>query len=446
MGGYRAERNDLLKFIADNGIKNVVFMACDDHLGRINELLYSPTGQIDDQSSYKVLPGVISVVDGPMGATGPDQVTDHGFANIKAISDLLVTRQLNAGVNPVGLDPLTTPGLSNVWREGDATAAIAPKPVDFLSPDTFNYAVMEVTSDGILNVALRGIDSYPVNSFPSPSALNQPKDILRFSIDGNIDKRPIVYQSSAPSGIIYEGDSLSFKITRQDLNIGSKVYWQFAGTGINAYDFADGKTSGSATFGTDGLANLTTSLVRDNISEGEEHLEVHFFSDAAMSKEVAPKAQFLIKEASLTVATDGRDQITGTMADETLSGVPLGSLLKGRGTIDQLIGGGGNDRFILGDASGRFYDDGDNATSGSTDYAFIKDFAAGDLIQLAGRASDYILGTARVEGITGTAIYARNPLKPVAARVGATDEWIGFIQSVDNSPLNLANTSQFNFV
>ena len=446
MGGYRAERNDLLKFIADNGIKNVVFMACDDHLGRINELLYSPTGQIDDQSSYKVLPGVISIVDGPMGATGPDSNTDHGFANIKAISDLLVTRQLNAGVNPVGLDPLTTPGLSNVWREGDATAAIAPKPVDFLSPDTFNYAVMEVTSDGILNVALRGIDSYPVNSFPSPSALNQPKDILRFSIDGNIDKRPIVYQSSAPSGIIYEGDSLSFKITRQDLNIGSKVYWQFAGTGINAYDFADGKTSGSATFGTDGLANLTTSLVRDNISEGEEHLEVHFFSDAAMSKEVAPKAQFLIKEASLTVATDGRDQITGTMADETLSGVPLGSLLKGRGTIDQLIGGGGNDRFLLGDASGRFYDDGDNATSGSLDYAIIKDFAAGDQIQLAGRASDYILGSARVEGFTGTAIYARNPLKPVAARVGATDEWIGFIQSVDNSPLNLANTSQFNFV
>ena len=154
----------------------------------------------------------------------------------------------------------------------------------------------------------------------------------------------------------------------------------------------------------------------------------------------------LIKETSLTVATDGRDQITGTIADETLSGVPLGSLLKGRGTIDQLIGGGGNDRFLLGDASGRFYDDGDNATSGSTDYAFIKDFAAGDLIQLAGRASDYILGTARVEGFTGTAIYARNPLKPVSARVGPTDEWIGFVQSIDNSPLNLANASQFSFV
>ena len=41
-GGYRAERNDLLKFIADNGIRGVVFMASDDHQNRINELTYMP--------------------------------------------------------------------------------------------------------------------------------------------------------------------------------------------------------------------------------------------------------------------------------------------------------------------------------------------------------------------------------------------------------------------
>ena len=46
-GGYRAERNELLKFIADNGIKNVVFLATDDHLLRIDELTYSlPTEEI----------------------------------------------------------------------------------------------------------------------------------------------------------------------------------------------------------------------------------------------------------------------------------------------------------------------------------------------------------------------------------------------------------------
>src|ERR1019366_8337452 len=38
VGGYRAERNALLKFIADNQIRNVVFLATDDHQNRINEL------------------------------------------------------------------------------------------------------------------------------------------------------------------------------------------------------------------------------------------------------------------------------------------------------------------------------------------------------------------------------------------------------------------------
>src|SRR5262249_37215392 len=56
MGGYRAERNQLLKFIADNHIRNVIFIATDDHQNRINELSYSPTGDTGNQSSYVKVP------------------------------------------------------------------------------------------------------------------------------------------------------------------------------------------------------------------------------------------------------------------------------------------------------------------------------------------------------------------------------------------------------
>src|SRR5262249_37223791 len=69
MGGYRAERNDLLKFIADNHITNVVFLSTDDHQNRINELYYSPTGHTGDQSSYVKVPFTFSIVCGPLGAT-----------------------------------------------------------------------------------------------------------------------------------------------------------------------------------------------------------------------------------------------------------------------------------------------------------------------------------------------------------------------------------------
>jgi len=66
MGGYRAERNALLKFIAHHGIHNVVFLATDDHQNRINELLYSPTGQTGDQTTYIKVPYCFEIVCGPL--------------------------------------------------------------------------------------------------------------------------------------------------------------------------------------------------------------------------------------------------------------------------------------------------------------------------------------------------------------------------------------------
>jgi len=184
MGGYRAERNDLLKFIADNGITNVVFLSSDDHQGRINDVLYvaDPTKSPTDQNSYVKVPGVLSITDGPIGATGPDLNTDHSFSAVKKLADALASKQISKGVDPIGLDPQNI-RLFNVWREGDSTASIDPKPVDFYSADTFNFAILEVTFEGVLNVTLRGVDSYAKNSFPVPSDSNQPRDILRFSID-----------------------------------------------------------------------------------------------------------------------------------------------------------------------------------------------------------------------------------------------------------------------
>jgi len=185
-GGYRAERNEILKFIADNGIKNVVFIASDDHTVRLNELTYmpDPTKDPTNPANYKALDGVIHIVDGPFGATGPDTVTDHSFANVKALADALALKQRNAGLNPVGLDP-SYRGLFNVYREGDPTAASAPKPFDFFSPDTFTYVSLDVAADGVLNVAMKGINSYAQNSFPEPAAAGQSRTILSFSVDPN---------------------------------------------------------------------------------------------------------------------------------------------------------------------------------------------------------------------------------------------------------------------
>lgn len=183
MGEYRAERNAIMKFIADHQITNVVFLSTDDHQDRINELDYSPTGQTADQSSYVRVPGnVFEIVEGPIGAGGPDAIVDHTFANIKSIADSLAGQQQAHGIDPIGLDP-DYPGLYDVYREGDADADSLRQPADFYSPDTFNYAILEISADGkTLTVNSYGIDSYAANSFPEPSASNTIRRILGFKV------------------------------------------------------------------------------------------------------------------------------------------------------------------------------------------------------------------------------------------------------------------------
>jgi uncharacterized protein YjiK/phosphodiesterase/alkaline phosphatase D-like protein len=183
MGGYRAERNALLKFIADNNIINVVFLSTDDHQNRINELYYSPSGQTDVQSSYVKVPYTFSIVCGPLGATGPETITDHSFANIKAIANSVATAQVGAGVDPIGLE--NYPGLHNLVREGDPTAGINPQPVDFYSPDTFNFTVLDVSANGrTLTVSSVGMNATAQNAGIEYANGPQARTIFSFQIDG----------------------------------------------------------------------------------------------------------------------------------------------------------------------------------------------------------------------------------------------------------------------
>lgn len=183
IGGYRAERNELLKFVADNTISNVVFLTTDDHQNRINEILYSPSGQTGVQSSYVPVPSCFEIVAGPLGATGPDGITDHSFESLKKIADSLAAAEKQAGVDPIGLDP-KYPGLHHVFREGDPLADKLRQPIDFYSPDTFNLAVLSVTADGkTLTVKTVGRPSTTVNSFLEADALLPARTILSFQVD-----------------------------------------------------------------------------------------------------------------------------------------------------------------------------------------------------------------------------------------------------------------------
>lgn len=195
IGGYRAERNSLLKFIADNHINNVVFIATDDHQNRVNEVAYSPT-DTENQTTYVKVPYSFSIVAGPLGATGPDAITNHTFAMAKQYADSITAAQRAAGIEPLGL--MGYPGLHGVFREGDPTADTATQAVDFYSPDTFNFVMLDVSADGNeLTATVMGMDATAQNSGIEYSSGPQARKILSFKVNA----APRTVASAGPKGL-----------------------------------------------------------------------------------------------------------------------------------------------------------------------------------------------------------------------------------------------------
>jgi phosphodiesterase/alkaline phosphatase D-like protein len=176
-GGYRSERNQLLKFIADNRIDHVVFLTTDDHMTRVTQLQYLMDP--NNPNSRAVVPGAFQLLAGPIGGAGPDGLTDHSFATIQMVAAQRHAVQIALKEPGLGL-PANFPGLRNVFRQGDPNAATSPSPVDFLSPDTFNYMIVEVAEDATLTVTTWGIPSYRQNTFPQDAIEATP--ILSFQI------------------------------------------------------------------------------------------------------------------------------------------------------------------------------------------------------------------------------------------------------------------------
>lgn len=130
----------------------------------------------------------------------------------------------------------------------------------------------------------------------------------------------------------------------------------------------------------------------------------------------------------------GNDRIFGEDGDDQLVGV--GEKNIGAGTVDELTGGGGKDRFVLSNAKRAYYSKG-----GNLDYAIIRDFTIGqDKIQLEGKRSDYrlergveVAGIGTNDDLRGTGIFTQQ------------GELIGVVEGAAKG-LSLSNNGQFVFV
>lgn len=100
----------------------------------------------------------------------------------------------------------------------------------------------------------------------------------------------------------------------------------------------------------------------------------------------------------------------------------------GRGEVDALTGGNGNDLFVLSTAAGYLCSDGKSNSVGITDFT-----SGSDKLQLVGSAVNHYLGVRSVAELTAHQRFFRE--------LGATDELIAILQespiaALDNATVN----------
>lgn len=277
-------------------------------------------------------------------------------------------------------------------------------------------------------------------ALPAPGTRGSLASSADLAINGT-NPQNLTLTSATPT--VNEGSNLSVTLKSTTLAPGATLYWSFSGAGITADDLFPATLVGSLNLGIDRGATFTRTVALDGIKEADETLTLTVYSDPARTLALAG-AQFTLRDQTptgLDGATDARDLIVGTSGDDIITGVPVGSLLNGKGSYDTLTGNGGNDIFVLGTASSVYYNDGDGMFTGTSDLAAITDFNAGDRIHLKGAPAHYRLSNASLFGVSGSLLSWR-----ASAGAGSADEAIGFIQRLTTTSLSLTNTSQFLYV
>lgn len=198
-GAYRAERDQLLRFIDEQGIDNVVFLTTDNHYTQINNLRYRAVP--GDPGSRRPARNAFEILTGPLGAgtaypnVGAAVQGRSGREADRAVAATLVgdasssragvRGQKAAGLDPIGLEP-DFPGLVRESVLGVDGTPGAIEPAAFAAYRTFAYAVLTIDHD-LLSVRVEGFPAVDYPDFADPAAMaaynaQEPRTLIRFQV------------------------------------------------------------------------------------------------------------------------------------------------------------------------------------------------------------------------------------------------------------------------
>ena len=245
------------------------------------------------------------------------------------------------------------------------------------------------------------------------------------------------YSIATDSASYNEGQTIAASINTTNVANGTTLYWAVSGIGIDSADFSNAALTGSGTISNGTLA-FNLAIANDLKTEGTETLQIKLYSDSARTVQVANTASISILDTSTTPlptpgqtfwGTNRNDVLTGSDGNDTISGIARTGRNLGRRQIDTLTGLLGADIFLLADARGTFYNDGNRRSQGTNDYAIIKDFSIADGDKLQVKAGSQYLASFN-SAANATYFYLGNG----DSRFTAADELIARIDNVNLTP------------
>jgi hypothetical protein len=209
--GYAAERTDLLKFIHENAIRNVVFIAGDFHGTIVNNLAYQELQAegTDDSAvirstsinAFEVVTGPVAFFDGLLGPSTVNLAASAGVLSpfLKAFYDKLPVAPdtdstvndkddffkslINAQLEVVGYEPI---GLND--NDADAEGLIDAELFrgDYLACHTFGWAEFDIAPETQeLFVTVYGVDAFSkTDVFADPDSVisRDPRVVSQFMV------------------------------------------------------------------------------------------------------------------------------------------------------------------------------------------------------------------------------------------------------------------------
>ncbi|NJL84255.1 MAG: phosphodiesterase [Chloroflexaceae bacterium] len=361
--GYAAERTALLRFIDENNIDNVVFLAGDFHGTIVNNLTYQlgPGQEQIATNAFEIVTGPAAFFDGLFGPTVVSLSAAFGLISQEEVAffnslpvandgdsivndrDDFVKQIINSQNAAFGLDPVgLNDNLSNAEGLIDATLLQG----DYVAVNTFGWTEFNIDA---VTQQLR-VTTYGVDAFSEADILANPEAIT--SLTPRVVAEFVVNPTLDPTNFFGTPGDDEFDVNTGDDFFGA-LDLIFTGAGSDLVDTSTSLVGGNRIYGGSGFDEVFTGISdRAFGGNGDDILDAsagegssRLYGGPGNDELVAGTSDRLFgnggSDTFETSVGGGNNRLYGGTGDDFFS----------LGSSDRAIGGAGNDQFFV-DAGG----------------------------------------------------------------------------------------------